>query len=98
MAAAARVGRCRRRPDRRGHLPLQHATRRDLPDGVYEAGVSLPARGVPAGEKAQRDLERLAELDAVWAGEGPELMITWEMVEHARTLGAAHSRRTGAPR
>jgi ParB/RepB/Spo0J family partition protein len=62
----------------------------DLPDGVYDAGVSYPLAAFPLAEKAQRDLERLAELDPEWGGEGPALMITWEMVEHARTLGAAH--------
>ena len=62
----------------------------DLPDGVYDAGVSYPLAAFSLAEKAQRDLERLAEFDPVWGGEGPELMITWEMVEHARTLGAAH--------
>lgn len=59
-----------------------------LPEGVYEAGASYPLSSFPLGESAQRNLARLAELDAVWAGEGPELMITWEMVEQARALSA----------
>ena len=62
----------------------------DLPDGLFEAGISYPLATFALAEKAQRDLERLAQLDPVWAGEGPQLMITWEMVEHARTIGAAH--------
>ena len=59
-----------------------------LPEGVYEAGASYPLSSFPLGESAQRDLARLADIDAVWAGEGPELMITWEMVEQARALSA----------
>jgi ParB/RepB/Spo0J family partition protein len=62
----------------------------ELPGGIYEAGASYPLAAFTLSEKARRDLQRLAELDPVWAGEGPELMFTWEMVEHARTLGAAH--------
>jgi ParB/RepB/Spo0J family partition protein len=59
-----------------------------LPEGVYEAGASYPLSSFPLGESALRDLARLAELDAGWAGDGPELMITWEMVEQARALSA----------
>jgi ParB/RepB/Spo0J family partition protein len=60
-----------------------------LPDGVYEADASYPLASFPLSEKTRRDLERLAELDEVWAGEGPELMITPGMVEHAGALSAA---------
>jgi ParB/RepB/Spo0J family partition protein len=60
-----------------------------LPDGVYEADASYPLASFPLSEKARRDLDHLAELDEVWAGEGPELMITPGMVEHAGTLSAA---------
>jgi ParB/RepB/Spo0J family partition protein len=60
-----------------------------LPDGVYEADASYPLASFALSEKARRDLERLADLDEVWAGEGPELMITPAMVEHAGALSAA---------
>ena len=73
-----------------GAVTCRYAGERpQLPDGVYEADASYPLASFPLSEKARRDLERLAELDAVWAGEGPELTITPAMVEHAGALSAA---------
>jgi len=67
-----------------------HDGARNLPDGVFEDGATYPLATFELSEKARRDLARLTELDDAWAGEGPGLMITREMVEHAQRLGAAH--------